>query len=157
MQNRSRFLAISLVVFLSLGIFAVAGYAAEDPAMQAGKTAIMEGAQKMMDGNKQIMAIAAQKGMKDADFTAAEKMMTDGYAMVTKGESMMTGSTMDEGKKMVGKGTKMMLDAQIMTTAAVNKKGISSDCANAMSLCGYGEYKIKEGGLDWFFGAASGY
>ncbi|MGO8944532.1 MAG: hypothetical protein ACLQJ7_12770 [Syntrophobacteraceae bacterium] len=157
MQNRSRFLAISLVVFMSLGIFAIAGYAAEDAGMTAGKAAIMEGAQKMMDGNKQIMDIAAKKGMKDADFTAAEKMMTDGFAMVTKGESMMTGSTMDEGKKMVGKGTKMMMDAQRMTTAAVNKKGISSDCMNALSLCGYGEYKIKEGGLDWFFGASSGY
>jgi len=157
MQNRSRFLAISLVVFLSLGIFAVAGYAAEDQSMQAGKTAIMEGAKKMMEGNKMIMDIADKKGMKDADFTAAEKMMTDGYAMVTKGESMMTGSTMDEGKKMVGKGTKMMLDAQIMTTAAVNKKGISSDCMNASELCAYGEYKIKEGGLDWFFGGATGY
>jgi hypothetical protein len=152
MQNRSRFLAICLVVFMSLGIFVVAGYAAEDPGMTAGKTAIMEGAKKMMEGNKMVMDIATKKGMKDADFTAAEKMMTDGYAMVTKGESMMTGSTMAEGKAMVGKGTKMMLDAQIMTAAAAEKKGISKECSIAFDTCGYGEYQMKKGGLDWFFG-----
>ncbi len=154
MQNRSRFLAISLVVFLSIGIFAAAAYvqAADDQAMQAGKTAIMEGAKKMMDGNKMIMDIAAKKGMKDAEFMAAEKKMTDGYGMVTKGEAMMTGSTMAEGKAMVGKGTKMMLDAQMMTVAAADKKGISKECSIAFDTCGFGEYQMKKGGLDWFFG-----
>jgi hypothetical protein len=84
-------------------------------------------------------------------------MMTDGYAMVTKGESMMTGSTMAEGKAMVGKGTKMMLDAQIMTMAAAEKKGISKECAIAFDTCGFGEYEMKQGGLDWFFGGAAAY
>jgi hypothetical protein len=159
MKSRSRFLAISLVVFFSLGIFAVAGYvqAADDPAMQAGKTKIMDGAKKMMEGNKMVMDIAAKKGMKDAELTAAEKKMTEGYAMVAKGESMMTGSTMAEGKAMVGKGTKMMLDAQIMTMAAAEKKGISKECAIAFDTCGFGEYEMKQGGLDWFFGGAAAY
>jgi hypothetical protein len=157
MQSRSRFLAISLVVFLSIGIFALAGslQAAEDPGMQAGKTAIMEGAKKMMDGNKMIMDIAAKKGVIYDDFTTADKMMTEGYNMVTKGEKMMTGSTMAEGKAMVQRGSKMMLDAQIMMTAAAQKKGISQECAAAFDTCGYGEYQMKKGALDWFFGGTA--
>jgi len=139
MKSRSRLLATSLIVCLSIGIFAVAGYlqAAEDQGTQQGKAAIMEGAKKMMDGNKMIMDIAAKKGMKDADFTAADKMMTDGYDMVVKGE-------------------KMMLDAKKMEVAAAEKKGISQECAAAFDTCGFGEYQIKQGALDWFFGAAGG-
>jgi len=156
MKSRRRFLAISLIVCLSIGIFAAVGYlqAADDQGMQEGKTAIMEGAKKMMDGNKMIMNIMAQKGMKDAEMTAAEKKMADGYDMIVKGESMMTGSTMAEGKSMVTRGSKMMLDAQKTVAAAAEKKGISQECSIAFDLCGYGEYKIKEGGLDWFFGGA---
>ena len=86
-------MATSLIVLLSIGIFAFAGYlqAADDQAMMQGKKAMMEGAKKMMEGNKMIMDTAAKKGVKDAELTAAEKMMTDGYNMITKGESMMTG------------------------------------------------------------------
>ncbi len=157
MQNRSRFLAISLVVFMSLGIFAVAGYAAEDPGMMAGKTAIMEGAKKMMEGNKMVMDIAAKKGVIYNDFTEADKMMTEGYAMVNKGAAMMTGGTMAEGKAMVGKGTKMMMDAQIMMTAAAEKKGISKECAAAFDTCGFGEYQMKKGAMTWFYGGAAGW
>ena len=159
MRNRSRYLASSLIVFLSIAIFAVAGYlqAAEDPGMQAGKTKIMEGAKKMMDGNKMIMDIAAKKGVMYVDFTEADKKMTEGYAMVTKGVGMMTGSTMAEGKAMVGKGTKIMLDAQIMMTAAAEKKGISHDCAITFDTCGFGEYQMKQGALDWFFGSGTAY
>ena len=158
MKSRSRFLAISLIVFLSLGIFAVAGYlqAAEGQGMAAGNKAMVEGAQKMMGGNKMIMDTAAKKGKKNADLAAAEKMMTDGYNMVTKGESMMTGSTMAEGKSMVQRGSKMMLDAKKMEVAAAEKKGISQECAAAFDTCGFGEYQIKQGALDWFFGAAGG-
>ena len=160
MKSPSRFLATSLIVCLSIGIFAIAGHlqAAEmDKGMEAGKAAIMEGAKKMVEGNKMIMNIATQKGMKDAELTAAEKEMTDGYNMVTKGESMMTGSTMGEGKSMVQRGTKMMLDAQKATTAAIEKKGISKECSIAFDLCGYGEYKIKSGVLDWYFGGVTGW
>jgi len=55
MKSRSRYFATSLIVCLSIGIFAVAGYlhaAESDKEMQEGKTAIMEGAKKMMEGNK---------------------------------------------------------------------------------------------------------
>jgi hypothetical protein len=157
MKSRSRLLATSLIVCLSIGIFAVAGYlqAAEtDKGVQEGKTAIMEGAKKMMDGNKMIMDIAAKKGMKDAELTAADKMMTDGYDMVVKGEKMMTGSTMAEGKSMVQRGSKMMLDAKKMEVAAAEKKGISEECKAAFDTCGFGEYQMKQGALDWFFGGA---
>ncbi len=160
MQSRSRFLAISLIVFLSIGILAIAGslQAAEDQAMQAGKKAIMEGAQKMMEGNKMIMDTAAKKGMKNADLTAAEKMMTDGYNMVTKGNGMMTGSTMAEGKKMMTLGSKKMLDAQAATAAAVQKMGpeLVTVCSIGLDTCMTAEKKIKEGALEWFFGGASG-
>ncbi len=155
MKSRSRLLATSLIVLLSIGVFAAVGYvqaAESDQGVKEGQKAIMEGAKKMMDGNKMIMNIVAQKGMNDAELTAADKMMTDGYNMVVKGDSMMTGSTMPEGKAMVQRGAKMMLEAQKTVSAAVEKKGISQQCAIAFDTCAYGEYKIKEGGLDWFFG-----
>jgi hypothetical protein len=157
MKNRSRYLATSLIVCLSIGIFAIAGYlhAAEtDQGMQAGKMAIMEGAKKMMDGNKMIMEIMTKKGKMDADLTAAEKMMTEGYGMVTKGESMMTGSTMAEGQTMVKRGSKMMLDAQKKTADIVEHKGMTYECSSALDSCKWGEQKIKEGSLDWYFGGA---
>ena len=98
MKSRSRFWAISLIVFLSIGLFAVAGYLQAADDHQAGTKAMMEGAQKMMNGNKMIMDAAAKKGMKSADLTAAEKMMTEGYNMVTKGDSMMTGRKMAKAR-----------------------------------------------------------
>ena len=104
MNKRSRYFATSLIVFLSIGIFAAAGYlhaAQSDEAMMQGKKAMMEGAKKMMDGNKMIMEAVAKKGKTSPELTAADKMMTEGYGMVTKGDSMMTGSTIAEGKAMV--------------------------------------------------------
>ena len=150
-------MATSLIVLLSIGVFAFTGYlqAADDQAMMQGKAAMMEGAKKMMEGNKMIMDTATKKGVKDAEFTAAEKMMTDGYNMMTKGESMMTGGTMGEGKAMVTRGAKMMLDAQKMTSAAVQKKGpeFVKECTIGLDSCTIAEKKIKEGALEWFFGA----
>ena len=147
MRNRSRYFAVSLIVFLAVGIFAVAGilHAATDQGIQEGKQAIMEGAKKMMDGNKMIMDTVAGKGMKDAEFTAAEKMMTDGYNMVTKGESMLTGATIPEGKAMVTRGAKMMLEAQKATAAAVEKKGLVTVCSIGLDVCMTGEKKITLG------------
>ena len=154
MKSRSRLLATSLIVCLSIGIFAVAGYlqAAEGQGMAAGNKAMVEGAQKMMGGNKMIMDTAAKKGKKNADLAAAEKMMTDGYNMVIKGESMMTGSTMAEGQTMVKRGSKMMLDAQKKTADIVEHKGMTYECSSALDSCKWGEQKIKEGALDWYFG-----
>ncbi|SPF36325.1 exported hypothetical protein [Syntrophobacter sp. SbD1] len=155
MQNRSRFLATSLIVILSIGVFAIAGsLQAADQGMMEGQKAMMEGAKKMMDGNKIIMDTVAKKGIKDPELTAAGKMMTEGYNMITKGESMMTGSTMAEGQTMVKKGAKMMLDAQKMTSAAVTKLGpeVVRECTIALDSCTYAEKQIKEGALEWFFG-----
>ncbi|HIJ76051.1 MAG TPA: hypothetical protein HPP81_04970 [Deltaproteobacteria bacterium] len=148
MKNRSRYLATSLIVFLSIGILAVAGYlraAENDQGTMEGQKAIMEGAKKMMDGNKMIMDTVAKKGMKDAEFTAAEKMMTDAYNMVTKGESMMTGNTMPEGKAMVTRGAKMMLEAQKTMAAAVEKKGLTTVCSLGLDTCMTAEKKITFG------------
>ena len=112
---------------------------------------MMEGAQKMMNGNKMIMDAAAKKGMKSADLTAAEKMMTEGYNMVTKGDSMMTGRKMAEGKNMMKKGAKMMLDAQIETAAAVEKMGseMSSVCSIGLDTCMAASKNIKENPAFW--------
>ncbi|SPF39890.1 exported hypothetical protein [Syntrophobacter sp. SbD1] len=155
MNNRSRFLATSLIVVLSLGVFAIGGYlqaAESDQGIQKGKQAIMEGAKQIMDGNKMAMDIMAKKGMKDAELTAAEKKMAEGYNTIIKGESMMTGSTMAEGKEMVKHGSKMMLDAQAATSAAIEKKGMTVECSAALDTCALGEKKVKEGNLEWYFG-----
>ncbi|MFZ0930000.1 MAG: hypothetical protein WAN11_15445 [Syntrophobacteraceae bacterium] len=155
MKSFSRYFAISLIVFLSIGIFAFVGFvqAAEgDQAVKEGQKAMMEGAKKMMDGNKMIMDIMGKKGVKDPDLTSSQKMMTDGYNMITKGDSMMTGSTMAEGKDMVKHGAKMMLDAQKMTTAVVEKHKMVQECTIALDSCTWGEKKIQEGALDWYFG-----
>jgi len=154
MKNRRRYFTM-LTVILSLGIFAVAGclLAAEnDQAIKEGQKAMMEGAKQMMDGNKKIMATVAKKGMKDAEVTAAEKMMADGYDMMVKGESMMTGNQA-EGREMMKHGAKMMLDAEKATTAAVEKKGLTKVCAIDFTECHAGEQKIEKGALDWYFGA----
>ncbi|MGA3115537.1 MAG: hypothetical protein ABSF90_14020 [Syntrophobacteraceae bacterium] len=148
MKSRSRFLATSLIVLLSIGVFAVAGFlqaAESDQGNKEGQKAIMEGAKKMMDGNKMIMDLMTKKGMKDAEMTAAEKKMTDGYDMITKGESMMTGSTMTEGQAMVKNGSKMMLDAHKEISAAVDKKGMTQQCASYLSECTNGEHQINYG------------
>ncbi len=155
MKNRSRYFATSLIVFLSIGIFAVAGClqaAQDDQGIMEGKKAITEGAKKMMEGNKTIMDIMSKKGKKDADLTSAEKMMTDGYNMITKGEAMMTGNTMAQGKTMVKRGAKMMLDAQKATSDAVEKAGMTYECSSALDSCKYAEKDIKRGALEWFFG-----
>ena len=147
MKNRRRYLATFLIVLLSIGIFA-AGYlraAESDRGSIEGQKAIMEGAKKMMDGNKMIMDTVAGKGMKDAEFTAAEKMMTDGFNMVTKGEGMMTGDKISEGKAMVTRGAKMMLEAQKATAAAVEKKGLVTVCSSGLDMCMTGEKKINLG------------
>ena len=155
MKSLSRYFATSLIVFLSIGIFAFVGFlqaADSEQGIKEGQKAMMEGAKKMMDGNKMIMDIMGKKGVKDPELTSSEKMMTAGYEMVTKGDGMMTGSTMAEGKAMVTRGAKMMLDAQKMTSAAVEKHGMVQECTIALDSCTYGEKKIKEGALEWFFG-----
>jgi hypothetical protein len=148
MKNRNRCFATSLIVFLAIGIFAAAGYlyAAEgDQGIQEGKAAIMEGAKKMMEGNKMIVDIMTKKGKADADLAAASKMMTEGYDMVTKGESMMTGSTMAEGRTMVKRGSKMMLEAQKKTTDIVEKKGMTAECSAPLEECAGAEKQINYG------------
>jgi hypothetical protein len=155
MKSRSRHFATSLILFLSIGIFAAVGYlcAAETgQSTQEGKQAIMEGAKQLLDGNKMVMAIMAKNGIKDAELTAAEEKMADGYNTITKGESMMTGGTMAEGQGMVKRGSKMMLEAQDATSAAVEKHGMTVTCSAALDTCTTGEKRVKEGNLKWYFG-----
>ena len=102
MNKRSRYFATSLIVFLSIGIFAAAGYlyaAQSDEAMMKGQKAMMEGAKQMMDGNKTIMETMEKKGIKDADLTTSQKMMADGYSMINKGESMMGGTQRPKARR----------------------------------------------------------
>jgi hypothetical protein len=148
----SRKFAISLVVVLAVGIFAAVAclQAAEtDAAYQA----MVAGAKQMMEGNKKVMEIMAKKGMKDDELTAAEKMMTEGFDMITKGEGMLA-TNRAEAQKMASQGGKMMLDAQKKTEAAVEKKGMTQVCAIDLSECHTGGEQIKKGALDWFFGSA---
>jgi len=155
MKSLSRYFATSLIVFLSIGIFAFVGFlqaADSEQGIKEGQKAMMEGAKKMMDGNKMIMDIMGKKGVKDPELTSSEKMMTEGYDMMSKGDSMMTGSTMPEGKEMVKRGAKMMLDAQKMTSAVVQKHKMVQECTIALDSCTWGEQKIKEGALEWYFG-----
>ena len=152
MKSRSRLLATSLIVCLSIGIFAIAGFlqaAESDKRIQEGTKAITEGAKQIMDGNKMVMDIMAKKGMKDADLMAAEKKMAEGYNMVTKGESMMTGSTMAQGKEMMQEGAKMMLEAQLATSDAVEKHGMTAQCSSVFETCAIGEKKVDMGRRFW--------
>jgi hypothetical protein len=144
MKSRSRFLATSLIVFLTIGIFTAVGYSQHEKSDNAIE-AIMEGANTMMDGNKTIMDVMTKKGMKDAELTSADKKMTDGYNMIIKGRSMMTGNTMAEGKEMVIGGSKMMLEAKKTVDSAVEKKGMTQECATALSQCETGEKQIERG------------
>lgn len=157
MKNQNRYLAaISLIVFVAVGIFAFTPCLRAQNNSQAvveGQKAIVEGAKQMMKGNKKIMAIMQKKGMKDAELTAAEKEMTDGYNMVMKGNSMMTGTTMAEGQQMMKRGAKMMLEAEKATRSAVRKRGMVKECAIDLHECHYAEQKIKHGALQWYFGA----
>ena len=55
---------------------------------------------------------------------------------------------------MVKRGSKMMLDAQKATTAAVQKMGpeMVTVCSIGLDTCVLGEKDVKQGALDWFFG-----
>ncbi len=148
---RGRNLAISFIVVLVVGIFAFAGClkAAE---MDSAYQSIADGAKQMMEGNKKIMAIMEKKGMKDAELTSAEKMMTEGYDMIMKGKEMMA-TDKTGAQKMASQGGKMMMDAQKKIAGVVEKKGMVQECKIDLSECTYGEQKIKQGALQWFFGA----
>jgi hypothetical protein len=147
----SRNFSVTLIAILSIGIFAVAGclHAAE---IDAAYQAMMDGAKQMMDGNKKIMDIMTKKGMKDAELTSAEKMMQEGYDMIMKGQGVMA-TDKAEAREMASRGGKMMLEAQKKTVAEVEKKGMTQECKIDLSECSYGEQKIKQGALEWFFGS----
>jgi hypothetical protein len=152
MKSNKRFLATSLIVCLSIGIFAIAGFAQaaeSEKKIQEGKKEILEGAKQIMDGNKMVMDIMAKKGIKDADLMAAEKKMAEGYDMVTKGQSMMTGGTMAQGKEMMKEGAKMMLDAQLATSDAVEKHGMTAQCSSVLETCAIGQKKVQFGREFW--------
>lgn len=152
MKSHKRFLVTSLIVCLSIGIFAITGLlqaAESEKKIQEGKKAIMEGAKQIMDGNKMVMDIMAKKGKKTPDVMAAEKKMAEGYDMVTKGAGMMTGSTMAKGKEMVKDGSKMMLEAQLATSDAIEKHGMTAECSSVLETCAIGEKKVHFGREFW--------
>jgi len=142
---------VCLVVVLSIGVFAFAGFAkaAEN---DAAYQAIMEGAKQMMDANKKIMDTMEKKGMKDADLVAADKLMSEGYETIQKGRDTLATNNA-QAREMASRGGKMMLEAQKKVAAAVEKKGMVEECKIDLSECTYGEKKIKEGALQWFFGS----
>ena len=138
-------MAISLMIVLSIGVFAAAGFLQAAESGMGDQKAIMEGAKKMMDGSKAVMDIMTRKGIKDEELTSAEKKMTEGYDTIIKGHGMMTGNTMAEGKEMVTRGAKMMLDANKAMAAAVEKKGMTQECSNHFGTCSLGEQEINYG------------
>jgi len=147
MKRNNRFLA-TLIVCLSVGIFGITGFlnaAESEMKTEEAKKSIMEGAKQIMAGHKMIMDIMAKKGVQDQDLKAADQKMTEGYGMVVKGESMMTGSTMAQGKKMMTDGAKMMLEAKLATSDAVEKHGMTTECSSAFETCAIGEKKMDFG------------
>jgi hypothetical protein len=152
MKSNKRFFATSLIVCLTIGIFAVVGFvqaAESEQKTQEGKKEILEGAKQIMDGNKMVMDMMAKKGISDAALTAAGKKMGEGYDMVTKGAGMMTGGTMAQGKQMVKDGAKMMLDAQLATSDAVEKHGMTVQCSSVLETCAIGQKKMEFGREFW--------
>jgi hypothetical protein len=116
----------------------------------------VDGGKQMLDANKKIMDIMEKKGIKDPELTAAEKMMKEGYDMIMKGHGMLA-TNKAQAQEMASKGGKMMLDAQKKTEAVVEKKGMTQECKIDLSECTYGEKKIKQGALEWFFGGPTAY
>ena len=144
MKNLNKYFAGFMFVILSISILGLAGYSnAADVESAHDRQAILEGAKQMLDGNKVVVDIMTKKGKKDADLTAAEKMMSDGYNMVVKGESMMTGSTTAEGKDMVTRGANMMMAAEKATKACVEKHGMVQECSGGLDTCAIGDKKVK--------------
>lgn len=156
MKKRGRYLAIPLSVVLAIGIFAFVPcvQAQTNKALVEGQQAIMEGATQMMEANKKIMAVMEKKGIKDAELTAAQKQMMEGYSLVKEGNGMMAGNEKKAGQAMMKRGAKMMLEAQKTTTAAVERTGMVKVCAIDLSECHLSEQKIEKGALDWYFGGA---
>ena len=155
MKNRMMYFTTSLMLFLSIGVFAMAGYSQAqqgDQAIMEGQKAIMEGAKQMMDGTKEIMGTMSKKGMNDPGVMKADKMMSEGYEMIMKGDGMMKGATMPEGREMVKKGAKTMLEAQKEMTSAVGKTEMVKECSIYLDTCKTGEQMVKEGALMWYFG-----
>ncbi len=148
-QNRNLFV---LLLLAAAGIFAFSPCSAKADSMSAGRKAVMAGAKQMLKGNQMIMKALAKKGVKNADLETAQKQMNDGYNMVVKGNSMMTGSTMSQGQDMMKKGAAMMLAAQNTTNAIVHKNGWVKTCAVDLHECHYAKQKIEHGAAMWYFG-----
>jgi len=142
---RRHFLSYS-IVFVSIFIFTLSVYVNTSRSVESGdRAALLEGANQMMSGNKAIMDIVNKKGIKDPDLQAAEKMMSEGYDMIVKGEGMASGSSADEGKSVMTRGGKMMIDADKKTQAAIKRLGLTEECTGAFGTCQIGESKLKNG------------
>jgi hypothetical protein len=60
MKSRNRYFASLIIVFLSVGIFAVAGYLYA-AGHETSDNAITEGAKQMLEGNKKVVDIMTKK------------------------------------------------------------------------------------------------
>ena len=141
MANRSRYFAIFAIVSLFIGILAAPGYL--NAADQHTNKALVEGANRMVEGNKAVVDTLAKKGIKDADLTAAEQMMADGRAKVLEGESMMSAGKTEEGKQVAASGATMMVKADKATRTVVAKHGMTEECAVGLGTCDAGKEQIR--------------
>jgi hypothetical protein len=140
-----RYSAYFMIALVSIGVLVVAGnsYAKDDRNQHDQQAAIVEGANQMQEGNKVVVDTMAKKGFKDPELTAARKKMQEGYDLIVKGEKMMNGGTMEQGKAMVTRGANMMMDADKATRTVVEKHGMAQECASALNECAMGEKKVK--------------
>ena len=136
-----RYFAISLIASLSIVIFAAGGSIQAAGNDREAHNKLMQGAKKMRDGNKQVMKMAAKKRIKDPELQQAAKEMDNGYNMVTKGASKISG---DEGKKLVTRGANMMVDADRATKSAIEKHGTVDEYSRGFGMSENGEKMVGQ-------------
>ncbi|MGC9195434.1 MAG: hypothetical protein ACP5IL_08275 [Syntrophobacteraceae bacterium] len=157
MKAGSKRLAISLTVFTVIGIFSFAPclHAQNDQAVAQGRKAIVEGTKQMVNGSKKIMTVLEKKGLADANVKALDKQMQEGYDLVTKGDDMMAGGSMEQGRDMMRRGAHMILKANTGVEAVVEKNGIAKECMIPLLACRNAAEKIRHGALQWYFGTTA--
>jgi len=142
-------LAVFIVVVFSVGIFAGGLQASET---DSGYQTIVDGAKRMLNSNQKIIEAMSKKGLKDADLTAAEKEIKDGYDLILQGQGKAS-TNKPEAQDMLLRGGKMMLDGQNKVTSAVDKKGMTAECKLDVSECKVGQKLLMEGTGQFYFGS----
>jgi hypothetical protein len=147
MKKRISYFPVLAAVFMATCILSTAGYTNASPAVESGhdREAIIEGAKQISAGNKMVVDIMEKKGIKDPDLQAANKMMTEGYDTIMKGDEMVRSGHVEEGNALFTRGGKMMMDADKLTKAVIEKHGMTQECTGAFGNCEIGEAKMKNG------------